>query len=93
LLAALQEEAGLPVQERLYRNLKLWSFYVDLEERWGGLECMWMGLGLALSGQMIENSGEGWMVLGQGFQNAQPSCFSPRIALPLQPAQLHGLVS
>ena len=30
---ALQEEAGLPVQDRLYRSLKLWSFYVDLEER------------------------------------------------------------
>ncbi len=29
----LQEEAGLPVQDRLYRSLKLWSFYVDLEER------------------------------------------------------------
>ena len=31
--ALLQEEAGLPVQDRLYRSLKLWSFYVDLEER------------------------------------------------------------
>ena len=29
----MQEEAALPVQERLYRSLKLWSFYVDLEER------------------------------------------------------------
>lgn len=29
----LQEEAGLSVQDRLYRSLKLWSFYVDLEER------------------------------------------------------------
>ena len=33
-----QAEAGLPVQERLYRSLKLWSFYVDLEESLGTLE-------------------------------------------------------
>lgn len=39
-----QEEAGLPVQDRLYRSLKLWSFYVDLEERLVGAgEC---GVGL-----------------------------------------------
>lgn len=29
-----QEEAGLPVQDRVYRSLKLWSLYADLEERW-----------------------------------------------------------
>ncbi|PSC72105.1 Pre-mRNA-splicing factor SYF1 [Micractinium conductrix] len=33
-----EEEAGLPVQDRLYRSLKLWSFYVDLEESLGTLE-------------------------------------------------------
>ncbi len=33
-----QEEKDLAVQQRLYRNLKLWSFYVDLEESLGTLE-------------------------------------------------------
>jgi pre-mRNA-splicing factor SYF1 len=38
LAPPVQEEAGLPVQDRLYRSLKLWSFYVDLEESLGTLE-------------------------------------------------------
>eukprot|EP00775_Hariotina_reticulata_P012401 gene12401-12536_t len=33
-----QEERQLPVQERLYRSSKLWSFYADLEESLGTLE-------------------------------------------------------
>lgn len=33
-----EEEAGLPVKERLYRSLKLWSFYTDLEESLGTIE-------------------------------------------------------
>ncbi|GBF90079.1 pre-mRNA-splicing factor [Raphidocelis subcapitata] len=32
------EERALPVQERLYRSSKLWSFYADLEESLGTLE-------------------------------------------------------
>lgn len=47
-LTVPQEEAGLPVQDRLYRSLKLWSFYVDLEERWagrGGAAAEWVVLG------------------------------------------------
>lgn len=35
-MAVPQEEKDLPVQDRVYRSLKLWSFYVDLEER-----CVW----------------------------------------------------
>eukprot|EP00798_Chlamydomonas_sp_ICE-L_P015815 gene15815-21933_t len=33
-----EEERKLPVQDRLYRNLKVWSFYADLEESLGTLE-------------------------------------------------------
>ena len=33
-----QEEREGPVQGRLYRSLKLWSFYCDLEESLGTLE-------------------------------------------------------
>lgn len=39
----LQEEVGLPVQDRLYRCLKLWSFYVDLEERCVACVCFGVG--------------------------------------------------
>ncbi len=34
---AAEEREG-PVQGRLYRSLKLWSFYCDLEESLGTLE-------------------------------------------------------
>ena len=33
-----EEERALPVQERLYRSLKLWGLYVDLEESLGTVE-------------------------------------------------------
>ncbi|KAI8474630.1 MAG: transcription-coupled DNA repair protein, partial [Monoraphidium minutum] len=33
-----EEERQLPVQERLYRSIKLWSFFADLEESLGTLE-------------------------------------------------------
>ncbi|KAI7844217.1 hypothetical protein COHA_002351 [Chlorella ohadii] len=33
-----EEEKDLPVQDRVYRSLKLWSFYVDLEESLGTLD-------------------------------------------------------
>ena len=33
-----EKEKGGPVQGRLYRSLKLWSFYCDLEESLGTLE-------------------------------------------------------
>ncbi|GAX78150.1 hypothetical protein CEUSTIGMA_g5592.t1 [Chlamydomonas eustigma] len=33
-----EEERALPVQQRLYRSLKLWGLYVDLEESLGTIE-------------------------------------------------------
>lgn len=33
-----EEERTLPVQQRLYRSLKLWGLYVDLEESLGSVE-------------------------------------------------------
>jgi len=34
----VEEERALPVQQRLYRNLKLWTLFADLEESLGTLE-------------------------------------------------------
>ena len=36
--ASAAEFEALPVQERLYKSLKLWTFYCDLEESLGSLE-------------------------------------------------------
>ncbi len=33
-----EEEKKLPVQQRLFKNLKLWTMYVDLEESLGTVE-------------------------------------------------------
>ena len=34
----VEEERALPVSSRLYRSLKLWTLYADLEESLGTLE-------------------------------------------------------
>ena len=37
-MALTNSHQSLPVQARLFKSLKLWSFYVDLEESLGSVE-------------------------------------------------------